>query len=510
VCVGTRREPQPTPTPAEMADFVASLTRHLQWQREQLRLGKDAQHRFLILRPGERYLVCSPGGMTRLATHNTTLAGCISLSRFVTKHPAWKTEIDGGRYPVCDSDEVLRKRLPRAWFQHCLVKKLDGNKYRGHWDDLASRYIVNYTRSSKNFPGLGNIMNALVSAAATAILSRRILLVENVSSWRHTFDWPLRELVLEGSGFEPYVLRAQYDEDSRLDSYIAEDSSTPDHLCSHALNRVPRQRVWRIFSNQYFTPLLLMNAHHRQELFAMAQQQQQQQAHNAHGITLGATTTPTPRPTLWGPALKLLLRPVSSLTQRADAFYAQHFPNGETVLALHFRCVAFDGVCRFRSRLNAKSAANCARKQLKARGSKHLFVATMHHSHRLAFRTALKGVAKVVWYGSAVEKQEQSMAQEEARLVDLLLLSRADELLLARGSTFSHLARTMALARGKGAHATYFDKCEPFPQETTEPRLHMMDQILKGSAKCREANRSLAQGLENAAAYELAHLRGME
>jgi hypothetical protein len=89
VCVGTRREPQPTPTPAEMADFVASLTRHLQWQREQLRLGKDAQHRFLILRPGERYLVCSPGGMTRLATHNTTLAGCISLSRFVTKHPAW-------------------------------------------------------------------------------------------------------------------------------------------------------------------------------------------------------------------------------------------------------------------------------------------------------------------------------------------------------------------------------------------------------------------------------------
>ena len=76
-------------------------------------------------------------------------------------------------------------------------------------------------------------------------------------------------------------------------------------------------------------------------------------------------------------------------------------------------------------------------------------------------------------------------------------------------STFSHMARVMALARGKGTHATYFDKCEPFAPQATEARLHVITKIVKESAKCRQANLSLGQDAGNVAAYGLAHLRGM-
>ena len=48
-----------------------------------------------------------------------------------------------------------------------------------HWD----RYILEgKPRSTRPVPGLGNVALSLVAAAATAIVSRRVLLVENYTA----------------------------------------------------------------------------------------------------------------------------------------------------------------------------------------------------------------------------------------------------------------------------------------------------------------------------------------
>ena len=44
-----------------------------------------------------------------------------------------------------------------------------------------------------------------------------------------------------------------------------------DSLCSENLRQTPSARIWRIFSNQYFLPLLLLNPHHAREVELMAE-----------------------------------------------------------------------------------------------------------------------------------------------------------------------------------------------------------------------------------------------
>lgn len=449
-----------------MQEFVARLDRHLRWQRKQQLLAGDAarQHRFLILRPGDRYTVCNPLGFTRRAAHNKSLPGCLSL----------------------------QTHMPPSFMADPRVKR---NAYRGHWDAVASQMMPNFTRIDAVVGGLGNIMSALVSAAAVAMLSRRILLVENMTDWRRTFGSPLSDLVLEGSAFEASLLAAQDDEqDSRLDSFMAQDDfSVAVDLCSTNLRHKPRQRAWRLMSNQYFLPLMLLNPHHSDELASMAGAPPDERG--------------DPQPAFWGPALSYFFRPLPHVMRQVDHFRATHFMPGERVIGVHFRCLAIDGLCRYGTKKDPTRAVECARTRLLASGAKHLFVATMHHSHRLAFERGLSGVANVSWYGKAVEQQDQSVAQEEARMVDLMLLSRMDELLLATHSTFSHMARAMAL--GHGIPSTWYSKCSSVPPAATEPNLHLTSQLFRDVRKpqCSAGNRSLLA--RSPSAFALANTRGM-
>ena len=60
------------------------------------------------------------------------------------------------------------------------------------------------------------------------------------------------------SGWMPYVTALQASGAS-VDSFAAhDDSSGFAPLCGDDLRRRPSARLWRVFSNQYFLPLLLL------------------------------------------------------------------------------------------------------------------------------------------------------------------------------------------------------------------------------------------------------------
>lgn len=438
---------------AAHGSFVARLKHHIRWQREQLASAAPSTQRFFVLRPGDRFTVCSAGGLTRKASHNASQQGCIALHM--------SGQLPGHRSVLED---------PRI------------KEYRGHWDDLASKVVPNYTRHKSLVGGLGNIMESLISAAAVAMLSKRILLIENMTDWHRSYGWPLTELVLEGGAFESSLLHAQDGEESRLDSYLAHDDYTAASvMCSEDLRTFPAKRVWRLFSNQYFLPLLLLNPHHRGELASMASQSAAGGSHERR--------SKQPPPVFWGPALNFLLRPLPHVTTRAEALYDSRF-RGEPFVSIHLRCALIDGRCNFRY---LKRAAECARRRLAAVGAKRLYIAALQQGHRDYVASRLNSTVSVVWYGEAVEKQDQSQTQEESRLVDLNLLMRAQEMILAASSTFSHMARAMAI----GTPARWYDDCEPVAPEATEAFLHMTKPIFQkrrgrqgGTGSCLDANAS--------------------
>ena len=428
--------------------FVEELERHIAWQRVQLKATDSAFHRFLVYRPGDRWTVCAHGPMRKRALHNPRLPGCQSAK-----------------------DAFQKVKVGTA-------------EYSGHWDDTVSGIIPNFTRTSYT-QGLGNIMSGLVSATAVAILSRRILLVENWTTASHSFGWPLTDLLLGRSGFESSLLRAQ-GAGSRLDSFMANDDiSAADELCSVNLLHHPRARAWRMFSNQYFLNLLFLNPNHRKQLAAM-------------GMPREGVLSPNVSP-IWGPVLRFLLRPHDRLMQQINHFEKNQLrPKGhERVVGMHLRCVLLDGRCPTRLLVRA---AECARERLAALNATHFFIAAMHQSHRsfvaqhLAHSTAQN--TSILWYGDAVEYQDQNSMQEDARIADLVLLARADEVLISMTSTFGHMAR--GLATGKPAF--WFQSCQMLPGEATEPALHVTKDVFRAARHCRVGNVSVTKHESNIAA----------
>ena len=64
----------------------------------------------------------------------------------------------------------------------------------------------------------------------------------------------MSDLVLETSGWLPYVTELQASGRS-VDSFAShDDTSGFGALCGDNLERRPAARLWRIFSNQYFLP----------------------------------------------------------------------------------------------------------------------------------------------------------------------------------------------------------------------------------------------------------------
>lgn len=151
-------------TDARRSDEITSrLQRHIRWQRRLLQTfeqdGKPVP-RFLVLRPGDKFTVC-------------------------TKQ---NNKLDDVR-AQCFRDHS--NALPRSWM---------------HWDDVI---ISRRRHMTRPIPGLGNIALSLVSAAVTAIVSRRVLLLENASTLASAFGSPLDELLIESSGWGTAVSIAQ-------------------------------------------------------------------------------------------------------------------------------------------------------------------------------------------------------------------------------------------------------------------------------------------------------------
>ena len=533
-------------SPDTVSSIADALRHHLHWQRHLLkRLTSRTPHaelaaherepRFLVLRPGDRSTVCTTDYLA------------------------------SGR---CFGQKAAKTRSANL------------SPHDPHWDDIV---IANRTDVRRLLPGLGNIAAALASSAVVAILSRRVLLCENWTVAGESFDAPLDGLLLGRSGWEPFLARAQAV--SRAETFItSDDTSLSTALCSHDLrshdlrSRLPppepamnlgveealrrelpptSARVWRIFSNQYYLPLLLVNPHHRGQLAAWLSAPNRLD----DGATLSAGQ-------LWAPLVQILLRPRPDLRTAVDSLAAGapllHVPSRSRALApsansssmgisVHLRCMeTLNGFCGARA---VRAHADCAQQRLRlladdptstegtvvsagvqgvsrvaASRSTRLapptvFVATMHARDRKRLEAMLQegagdnqsisnrggggggggagdgvsagsGRSSVrIAYASKLDEMAERVQTGVRRQEDGRIL---DTWLLSRGyEILLSPASTMSyLAMGLAppdAKPITLRGCRPPP--STEPPFHLLQAALSSSASCRAMASEVASGL---------------
>ena len=278
-------------------------------------------------------------------------------------------------------------------------------------------------------PGLGSIMLSFVSAAAAAVVGRRVLQVENwtaaAASLGAPCGTPARDV-----GLAPHV-RAQ-GAASRSTWAAHDDSSGFD---DRADLRASRRRASAHLLEPVLLPLLLLNAHHARPLAAMG----------GNG-------------NLWGPALAAVRR--SAAADAAAAYVARGPRPRQRARRRHPRALA----ARQRGTPRAFSAARglgCAA----GRGA----LPRRWRGGRAAAAGGLRrdGV-RVEWYGDAVGVQGETRARLDAAVLDLWLLGTAG-LLVSRARpsrtwrtaspaapppfTASHTTRTRGTAASAGARA---------------------------------------------------------
>ena len=136
----------------------------------------------------------------------------------------------------------MQKRFFHAYVSYCTS--------RVERQDQHATLRSAHNQETRPIPGLGNIALSLVSSVVTAIVSRRVLQVENWTAAAHTFGPPLPSLLLETSGWAPHIDRLQAAGQS-VDSFAAHDGGSGfAALCGLDLSLAPPARLWRIFSNQ--------------------------------------------------------------------------------------------------------------------------------------------------------------------------------------------------------------------------------------------------------------------
>ena len=258
----------------DLPDFGSRWAHHLRWQRKQLRAAdvKGELPRFLVLRPGDKLTECNRGGEQDV------------------RSTCFKARSPRGR----------QRPAHMHWDSFLL-----GSNHEGKWRPI---------------PGLGNIALSLVSAAATAMASRRVLLLENMSTVGESFG-PMRELLVETSGWAPRLAAAAL-QGGETDSFMAHDDYAGfADLCRLNLRRSPEERVWRIFSNQYFLPLLLLNPFHGANVEAMA----------------APPSTPGRSPSLWTPAIRALWQPRPELLSTLTRFMEGSRLSAAPFVSMHMR-----------------------------------------------------------------------------------------------------------------------------------------------------------------------------
>ena len=409
----------------------AALERHIAWQRKLLeRRPQEAQ--FLVLRPGDKLTLCRKGvqGCKRGASPST------------------------------------------SWFK--------AHRKHRHWDEVMEASSDGYSRPVS---GLGNVALSLVSAAATALVSRRVLLIERWQVANHSFGPPLSHLILETSGWAPHVAAAQKN-GSFIDWFAAhDDMSASEQLCSIHLRKessVANTRLVRIFSNQYFLPLLLLNRHHAAAVERMAIQP-----------TVSPRRMSGAPPSLfsnglWGPAVRYLFKLREPLQRQVDAFVAAKL-KGRRSLGVHLRSVP--------SEHQEQRDFECIQQRLAATNASVLLVATMHSHLRDKLARRLKSV-EVVWMDGTEATQGVSTHHMDSAAIDLALLGRTDSLMLQKASTFGYLAHglggTPATSYGVGHVSIRMPSgCQDVP--TTEPSFHFYGQALKQYRSCKLGSNKMLQ-----------------
>lgn len=418
------------------SSFTGALRKHLRWQRALLERLKNVRQRqntsrFLVLRPGDKLTVCDSKGMKDVRAH-------------------------------CYRASAPQRTRPTGV----------------HWDPFV---IQGRSDLSRPIPGLGNVALSLISAAATAIVSRRVLLLENFSASGMSFGDDLRELLVESSGWAPYLAAAGY---SETDGFMAHDDYTAfNTLCSSDLRHTPQARVWRIFSNQYFLPLLMLNPYHGRQMDAFAEK-----------LESGGQS-------LWTPGLQALWTPNARLAARIAAFKAKAGFELGSYVAMHVRINFADQ--RDGSR-RLHQAITCARTRLVASNTTKLFVATMYASNRRALKEALAtdGIS-VHWLGRAMEAQGESREGSDSALADMVLMGGAREVLVTPGSTFGYVAQGLAGRRAITYGGTHTSRELVGPQQaqcssvpTSEPNFHFLKHALRLEACKAGLRNARARGSE--------------
>ena len=241
------------------SDIVVALRQHLRWQRRLLEHNDLETVKFLVLNPKDAHTMCYTA---HLAT-----------GQCGASHTPYRVPL-----PTEHWDQILLDAANPANARHVL----DGKKL------------------ARNLPGLGNIALALASAAVAAMLSRRVLVLENWTVASETFAAPLPDLLVGNgqNGWDGPLSRTQSSGVSRLELFLASDSMDSAFVaCTQALDRrtnssivlpevteitrkemamagerqvdypqLGEARIVRIFSNQYFMPLFYLNPHHREQL----------------------------------------------------------------------------------------------------------------------------------------------------------------------------------------------------------------------------------------------------
>ena len=411
-------------------DNMALLQDHLHWQAMHYESPLAGEASFIVLSPGDRHSQCTRGTPQKCRGRAFAAAG----------------------------------RTPPTRIQ-------EGAASFSRWDDE----LTGHGSRHRPLPGLGNGALPLVSAAVLAIVTGRVLLLENWTYSRHAFAAPLLELLVDGNPWEPFLQRAQ--RISHRELFLAHDDfSSSSLLCSTDLanEATVAQRVWRIYSNQWFLPLLRANPHHANAILAMA-----------------------PDGGLFSAMAKVLMRPshqVSTLIDSAHATWNSaalrgalgHAGSTGQYIAMHVRCSSNWYGC---SKRVLHAAVRCARARLKLQpgkaAEKLIFVAAQHAHMRLELEAALNSTARVHFYGPPPGVFETSTRGgwsaelEINRLVDAWLLAQGNETLISLGSTYSDVVR--GLARG-----SVFSISNCVRVSTNEdPRMHVLHEVKRRESKCR-------------------------
>jgi hypothetical protein len=413
------------------------LEDHLSWQRDLFRRD-PASARFLLLRPGDRFTVCDLKGQAA----------------------------------------DVRKACWRA-----AAPAVTPNRGE-HWDEYMLRGMSSISRP---VPGLGNVMLSLVSAALAAAVSQRVLLVENYTVAQVSFGEPFPELMYESSTWRPYV-EAEQRAGRAVDWWAAHDSREGfERLCADNLRINPPARVLRIFSNFYFAPLLMHNAHHRAEIDGLAAPpllppERFPRAAAAHDGAPYSTG-------LWPRALATLLRPRAHLRSKVRAFREANFPREGMVLGMHIRSAM--------THEEHEQSVECARRAMSATNATAVLLVSMHGRELQRLSAQLSPVVKVLRTPPAPPAQGADASHFEAAVLDMLYLASTDGLLLSRGSTFGYVAAGLArrpatiFSRSPVVQMSKAGKvgtCEVVP--STEPVFHQLSAAVLTMPSCLAASRA--------------------